>query len=73
MRLVKCIKHLSYSERLKALVFPTLEYRRERADMIQVYKILHDIDKADREKYSKWHLSHQQGDIPWTYSKRDVA
>ena len=53
MRLVKCIKHLSYSERLKALVFPTLEYRRERADMIQVYKILHDIDKADREKYSK--------------------
>ena len=49
-RLVKCIKHLSYSERLKALGLPTLEYRRERADMIQVYKILHDIDKADREK-----------------------
>ena len=49
-RLVKCIKHLSYSERLKALGLPTLEYRRERADMIQVYKILHDIDKADMEK-----------------------
>ena len=49
-RLVKCIKHLSYYERLKALGLPTLEYRRERADMIQVYKILHDIDKADREK-----------------------
>ena len=49
-RLVKCIKHLSYSERLKALGLPTLEYRRERADMIQVYKILHDIDKADSEK-----------------------
>ena len=48
--LVKWIKHLSYSERLKALGLPTLEYRRERADMIQVYKILHEIDKADREK-----------------------
>ena len=49
-RLVKSIKHLSYSERLKTLGLPTLEYRRERADMIQVYKILHDIDKADRER-----------------------
>ena len=49
-RLVKCIKHLPYSERLIALGLPTLKYRRERADMIQVYKILHDIDKADRGK-----------------------
>ena len=29
---------------------PTLKYRRERAEIIQIYKILHDIDKADREK-----------------------
>ena len=49
-RLVKCIKHLPYSERLKILGLPTLEYRRERADMIQVYKILHGIDIANREK-----------------------
>ena len=49
-RLVKCIKHLPYSERLKVLGLPTLEYRRERADMIQVYKILHGIDIANREK-----------------------
>ena len=49
-RLVKCIKHVSYSERLKALGLPNLEYHRERANMIQVYKILNDIDKADREK-----------------------
>ena len=34
-RLVNCIKHLPYSERLIALGLPTLEYRRERADMIQ--------------------------------------
>ena len=27
-----------------------MEYRRERADMIQVYKTLYVIDKADKEK-----------------------
>ena len=48
--LVKCIKHLSYSERLKALGLPILKYPREHADIIQVYEILHDIDKADREE-----------------------
>ena len=39
---------MDYSERLKALGLPTLEYRRERADMVEVYKILHDIDKVDK-------------------------
>ena len=49
-RLDKCTKHLPYSERLKALGLPTLEYHSlERADMIQEYKILHDIDKANRD------------------------
>ena len=47
-RLVKCIKHLPYDERLKTLGLPTLEYRRERADLFQVYKIMHDIDKVDK-------------------------
>ena len=49
-RLVNCIKHMIYSERLKALDLPTLEYRRERADMVEVYKILHDIDKVDKSR-----------------------
>ena len=44
---------------IQALWLPTLEYCRECADMIQVYKILHDIHKAHRENYSKWHLTHQ--------------
>ena len=50
IRLVNCLKHMDYSERLKALGLPTLEYRRERADMVEVYKILHDIDKVDKSK-----------------------
>ena len=49
-RLVKCIQHLTYPERLKALGLPSLEYRRERIDMIQEYKIMHGIDKIDRDK-----------------------
>ena len=29
---------------------PSLEYRRERADLIEVYKIMHHIDKIDKDK-----------------------
>ncbi len=39
-----------YHERLRTLGLPTLEYRRLRTDMIQVYKILHGIDKVDKDK-----------------------
>ena len=49
-KLVKCVSHLPYRERLRALGLPTLEYRRERADVTQVYKILHDMDKMDKNK-----------------------
>ena len=49
-RLVKCLKHLSYEDSLKTLGLPSLEYRRERSDMIQVYKIMHGIDKVDKDK-----------------------
>ena len=49
-RLVKCISHMSYEESLKHLGLPTLEYRRARADMKQVYKIINQIDKVDISK-----------------------
>jgi len=40
---VKQIRHLIYSERLNRLNLPTLRYRQHRGDMIEVYKILHNI------------------------------
>ena len=43
-RLVRLLKNYRYSERLRKLGLPTLEYRRERADLIQVYQILNNID-----------------------------
>ena len=36
-------KNLTYKERLEKLGLPTLVYRRKRGDMIELYKILHDI------------------------------
>ena len=39
-KIVKCISHLPYSERLVYLGLPSLNYRRIRGDMIQVYNIL---------------------------------
>ena len=52
-RLVKCLKHLSYEDRLKTLGLPSLEYRRERSNMIQAYKIMHGIDKVDKDNSSQ--------------------
>ena len=40
-RLVQAIQHLDYNDRLKELNLFSLKQRRERGDMIMVYKILH--------------------------------
>ena len=49
-KLVNNIKHLPYEQRLLHLGLPTLQYRRKRADLIQVYKIMNGIDKLDKNK-----------------------
>ncbi|MES9881396.1 MAG: reverse transcriptase domain-containing protein [Sedimenticola sp.] len=49
-RLVNSLKDMSYEQRLKTLGLPSLEYRRERADMVQTFKILQEIDLIDKEK-----------------------
>ena len=53
------MKGKTYSERLKCLGLLSLECRRERADRIQVYKILNDIDKVDKDKL--FTMSHNIG------------
>ena len=50
-KLVSEITHLSYPNRLKFLGLHTLEYRRLRADLIQVYKILTKKDDVDPEMF----------------------
>ena len=46
-KLVPHLKHLSYEQRLVALRLPSLLFRRRRADMIQVYKIMNVLDRLD--------------------------
>ncbi len=49
-RLVNSLKNLSYEQRMKELGLPSLEYRRTRADMVQTFKILQDIDHVVKDK-----------------------
>ena len=57
-KLVKCIKHLPYEERLITLGFPSLEYRRDRADLIQVYKISTVLIRLTLSRYRATHGHH---------------
>ena len=50
-RLIPELRNLSYSERLQELNLPTLLYRRKRADMIQVFKIMKGIDDVPIEDF----------------------
>ena len=58
-KLLKNISQLSYKDRLLHLGLPSLEYRRNRADMLQVFKIVHNYDKISNtellrlSKYSR--------------------
>ena len=49
-KIVPEIKHLGYSDRLRALGLPTLMYRRKRADVIQMFKFIHGYDYFDLER-----------------------
>ena len=50
-RLVNSLSGRTYEDRLKTFGFPTLEYRRLRADAIKVYIILNQIDRVDIDKF----------------------
>ena len=50
-KLLHGIKDLSYPRRLKTLDLPTLIYHRRRADMLQIYRIIKDIDQLVQEEH----------------------
>ena len=52
-RLLTKISHLSYKDRLIYLGLPSLEYRRRRAEMLQVFKILHNYDRVSTKDLLK--------------------
>ncbi len=51
MRWVPSLRDLSYDERLKKLQMPSLAKRRERGDMIMLYKCVEGIEKIDINEY----------------------
>ncbi len=58
-----------YEERFAELGMVSLEERRHRADMQQVHKILHGLDKVDKntwfEMVSEGHRTTRQAANPW--------
>ena len=59
-RLVKSLQGLTYSER-QVLGLPTLRYRRDIADLIQMYKIMHGIDIVNKEEHYNGNLNKYKG------------
>ena len=52
-RQIPSLKGLEYEERLKRLKLPTLEHRRRRGDMIEVYKLLSGSYNLDATRFFK--------------------
>ena len=50
-KMIQKIKNCPYNERLRSLGLPSLEYRRERADMVQVYRIFSGIDNLSVDRF----------------------
>ena len=50
-KLIPGFKDKPYNERLEELKLFSMEYRRKRGDMIQVYKILNNMDRIDHNKF----------------------
>ena len=49
-KLVKYMKNWSYPERLRELGLPTMIYRRRRADVLQIFRIIRGTDKVQSNK-----------------------
>ena len=62
-KLLPITQNMSYLERLKFLKLPTLKYRRIRGDLIQLYKIINEIDNIDyRMFFNVSHVNFTRGD-----------
>ena len=46
-RIIPSLRHLEYTARLEQLNLPSLQHRRRRGDLIQVFKIVSGMDRID--------------------------
>ena len=54
MKIVSSLRSLSYEERLIRLNLPTLEERRERGDLVAIYRTMKGMEGVDREDLFVW-------------------
>ena len=52
-KLVPTLKDEPYETRLKELDLTTLEQRRKRGDLIEVFKLMHGLENVDRTHFFK--------------------
>jgi hypothetical protein len=71
-KLVVGMKEMSYEERLKFLDMITLETRRVRGDLIEVFKIMKGLEDVNNEKFLLW-IKGVQGVTNLSYLSLTVA
>ena len=69
-RMIPTLRNLNYTERLRNLGLPSLEYRRERADMFQVFKIMNKINQPSRPIITLSENNRTRGNEYKLYKKR---
>lgn len=62
-KIIPDLKDLPYNERLHQLNLPSLLYRRERFDMIQIFKLIHGDEDIDPEKFFTFNDNITRGHI----------
>jgi len=60
-KLVPKLRQFSYADRLVAFNLPSLLYRRQRMDMITVFKIIHDLEGVPFDSLFAFHNTITRG------------
>ena len=69
--MIPVLRDMSYEDRLKSLDLPTLKYRRIRGDLIQLFKVVHNIDNLNAAHFFKFsHNTSTRGDKFKIYQER---
>jgi ribonuclease P/MRP protein subunit RPP40 len=66
-------KHKPYRERLKILQLPELEVRYDRADMIQIYRLTHNIRPGDTSEFIDMQTDPDYEDTNTSLRKRNLG
>ena len=61
MKLAPELSELTYEEQLSRLELPTLKQRRERGDLLTIYRIMKNMEILDREDLLIWDTRNTRG------------